>query len=210
MQCKRAKVFIVDDDPHVRKSLYRLMKSADLDVETFASADDFLEGFSHEGPTCLILDVEMPGLSGLDLQEKLIAHKDAIPIIFITAHGDIPMSVKALKKGAVNFLSKPFDDRDLLHAVQEALQRDSEALMARTEHDEISRRLAALTPREYETLTHVIAGSLNKQIAYALNISEATVKVHRGRIMAKMGVDSVAALVRLTEKVDIKPAVTIT
>ena len=120
------------------------------------------------------------------------------------------MSVKALRKGAVNFLSKPFDDSDLLHAVQEALQKDSETLATRAEHDEINRRLATLTPREYETLIHVIAGLLNKQIAYALNISEATVKVHRGRIMAKMGVDSVAALVRLTEKADIKPAGTIT
>lgn len=206
MTFNQAKVFVVDDDPYVRKSLQRLMRSAGLDVETFAGGKEFLDDFSHEGPACLVLDVKMPGLSGLDLQEKLIANENALPVIFITAHGDIPMSVKALKKGAVNFLSKPFDDKDLLDAVYEALEKDLEALMLRNEVNEIKSRLKSLTPREYETLTYVIAGSLNKQIAHALNISEATVKVHRGRIMDKMNVDSVAELVRLTEKVKIKPS----
>lgn len=206
MKFENAKVFVVDDDPFVRKSLNRLMRSADLAVETFAGAEAFLKNCSHKGPSCLVLDVKMPGLSGLDLQEKLLCHKDAMPIIFITAHGDIPMSVKALKKGAVDFLSKPVDDKDLLDAVHEALQKDAEALTVREELEEIQRRLESLTPREYETLTYVIAGLLNKQIAYAMKISEATVKVHRGRIMEKVGVDSVAELVRITGKLDIKPA----
>jgi FixJ family two-component response regulator len=206
MTFENGKIFVVDDDPFVRKSLDRLMRSAGFAVETFDGAKAFLESRSHKGPSCLVLDVQMPGLNGLELQERLLSHEKAMPIIFITAHGDIPMSVKALKTGAVDFLSKPFDDTDLLYAVHEALHKDSEAWRVREECQKILRRVDALTHREYETLTHVIAGSLNKQIAHALRISEATVKVHRGRIMQKMGVDSVAELVRLTEKVDIKPA----
>ena len=190
---EKALVFVVDDDPFIRKSLGFLISSVGLDVETFATAKEFLKRHPHKGPSCLILDVKMPGVSGMALQEKLLSQEYDIPIVFISGHGDIPMTVKAIKKGAVDFLSKPFDDSDLIDAVHEALQKDSETLTTRAENDEINRRLAALTPREYETLTHVIAGSLNKQIANALNISEATVKVHRGRIMAKMGVDSVAA-----------------
>jgi FixJ family two-component response regulator len=199
-------VFIVDDDPSIRKSLDRLIKSAGLAVETFATAHEFLERHSHKGPSCLVLDVKLPDLNGLELQEKLLSQEYAMPIVFITGHGDIPMSVKAMKKGAIDFLSKPFDDKALLDAVQQALQRDSKARTAREERKDIQRRLESLTPREYEILTHVITGMLNKQIAFALNISEKTVKVHRGRVMEKMGVDSVAELVRLTEKVGIKPA----
>lgn len=200
------RVFIVDDDPSIRKSLDRLIRSAGLAVETFATAHEFLERHSHKGPSCLVLDVKMPGLNGLELQEKLLSQEYAMPIIFITGHGDIPMTVKAIKKGAIDFLSKPFDDKDLLDAVHEALQTDSKAWTVRDELENIHRRLKSLTPREYEILTYVINGMLNKQIAYALKISEKTVKVHRGRVMEKMDVDSVAELVRLTEKLDIKPA----
>ncbi len=200
------RVFIVDDDPSIRKSLDRLIRSAGLAVETFATAHEFLERHSHKGPSCLVLDIKMPGLNGLELQEKLLSQEYAMPIIFITGHGDIPMTVKAIKKGAIDFLSKPFDDKDLLDAVHEALQTDSKAWTVRDELENIHRRLKSLTPREYEILTYVINGMLNKQIAYALKISEKTVKVHRGRVMEKMDVDSVAELVRLTEKLDIKPA----
>ena len=200
------RVFIVDDDPSIRKSLDRLIRSAGLAVETFATAHEFLERHSHKGPSCLVLDVKMPGLNGLELQEKLLSQEYAMPIIFITGHGDIPMTVKAIRKGAIDFLSKPFDDKDLLDAVHEALQTDSKAWTVRDELEDIHRRLKSLTPREYEILTYVINGMLNNQIAYALKISEKTVKVHRGRVMEKMDVDSVAELVRLTEKLDIKPA----
>jgi FixJ family two-component response regulator len=206
MTVENAIVFVVDDDPSIRKSLDRLIRSMRLTVETFATANEFLERHSHKGPSCLVLDIKMPGLSGMELQEKLLSKKYAMPIIFITGHGDIPMSVKAVKKGAVDFLSKPFDDKDLLVAVHEALQRASRTWTVLKEQEENCRRLESLTPREYEILTYVITGMLNKQIAYALKISEKTVKVHRGRVMEKIGVDSVAALVRLMEKLDIKPA----
>ena len=199
-------VFVVDDDPSMRKSLERLIKAAGFDVVTFATAQEFLDSHTPKGPSCLVLDVKMPGINGLELQEKLLLEEYAMPIIFITGHGDIPMSVKAIKKGAIDFLSKPFDDKDLLNAVQEALERDSRVRTVRDEGKQIQRHLESLTPREYEVLTYIITGMLNKQIAYALNISEKTVKVHRARVMDKMGVDSVAELVRLTEKVKIKPA----
>jgi FixJ family two-component response regulator len=206
MTVEDAMVFVVDDDPSIRKSLGRLIGSAGLAVETFATAQEFLEHHTHKGPACLVLDVKMPGISGLELQDKLLSWEYARPIVFITGHGDIPMTVKALKKGAVNFLSKPYDEKDLLEAVHEALQKDFKARAVRKEQEEIHRHLESLTPREYEILTHVITGKLNKQIANSLDISEKTVKVHRGRVMEKMGVDSVAELVRLTEKVHIKPA----
>jgi FixJ family two-component response regulator len=206
MTDENALVYVVDDDPSIRKSLGRLIRSAGLAVETFATAREFIEHHPHKGPSCLVLDVKMPDISGLELQEELLSQKYAMPIVFISGHGDIPMTVKAIKKGAVNFLSKPFDEKDLLEAVQEALQRDSMARALWAEQEEIHRRLEFLTPREYEILTHVITGRLNKQIAYSLDISEKTVKVHRGRVMEKMGVDSVAELVRLTEKADIKSA----
>jgi FixJ family two-component response regulator len=206
MTVENAIVFVVDDDPSVRKSLDRLLRSVGLAVETFATAHEFLEQQCLKGPSCLVLDVKMPGISGLELQEKLLSQEHVIPIVFITSHGDIPMTVKAIKKGAVNFLSKPFDEKDLLDAVYEALQRDSKTRAVRQELEEIQHRLESLTLREYEVLTHVITGRLNKQIANSLDISEKTVKVHRGRVMQKMGVDSVAELVRLAEKLDIKPA----
>jgi FixJ family two-component response regulator len=205
MRVEKSIVFVVDDDPSMRRGLYRLILSAGYTVETFVSAGDFLKRRPPKGPSCLVLDVKMPGISGLDLQEKLLSKENAIPIIFISGHGDIPMSVKTLKKGAVNFLSKPVDEKDLLDAIHEALQKDLQGRSVRKEQEKILRRLELLTPREYEILRYVIAGMLNKQIAFALNISEITVKIHRGRVMDKMSVDSVAALVRFTEKVGIEP-----
>ena len=207
MSEKQATVFVVDDDSSVRKGLKRLLKSAGYGVEAFASADEFLAFDSRsDGPACLVLDMQMPGLNGLDLQEKLISRYYTRPIIFITGHGDIPTSVRAMKKGAVEFLTKPFDDRDLLDAVHEALRKDLQTRTVLNERAKIHQRLATLTPREHEILTYVIAGLLNKQIAYVLKISEKTVKVHRGRVMEKTGVESLAELVRFAEKAGVKPA----
>ena len=201
-------VFVVDDDPSIRESLSLLLSSAGYGVEAFASAKVFLESErgTPECPACLVLDVKMPGLSGLDLQKELKSRNTIIPIIFITGHGDIPMSVQAMKKGAADFLSKPFDDSDLLDAVKEALLRDSQTRADLNEQKHILQRMDALTTREHEVLTYLITGMLNKQIAYELNISERTVKAHRKQVLDKMGVDSIAELVRLTEKVGVKPA----
>jgi FixJ family two-component response regulator len=198
-------VFIIDDDASVRKSLSRLLRSAGFEVETFATAEQFLEREHYDGIGCLVLDVRMPGISGIDLQGELSKADYSMPIIFITGHGNIPMGVQAMKKGAVDFLAKPFDDEELLQAVREAVDKDTQGRADHAEVLDIRERLKLLTPREYEILRYVITGMLNKQIAYALGISEKTVKVHRGRIMEKLGVDSVADLVRLAEKADIKP-----
>lgn len=204
---ENATIFIVDDDPSVLKGLKRLFKSKGYDVGTFASAQNFLRSNpSRKGPACLVLDMKMPGLSGLEMQEKLDQGEYDVPIVFLTGHGDIPMSVKAMKKGAIDFLSKPVDESDLLVAVEEALQKAAENLARQEENRHIKNLTQSLTPREYEILTYVITGLLNKQIAYALDISEKTVKVHRGRVMQKMNVDSVAELVRLAEKAGVKPA----
>jgi len=200
-------VFIVDDDPSVRKGLERFLRSTGYDVETFGSAQEFLEMTPDcPGPACLVLDVKMSGLNGLELQDQLQKREYTIPIVFVTGHGDIPMSVKAMKTGAIDFLTKPFDEEDLLKAVQEALKKDVANRSEMNERQNILQRVKSLTPREYEILTYVITGMLNKQIAYALDISEKTVKVHRGRVMEKLGVDSVAELVRLAGKADIEPA----
>jgi len=199
-------VFVVDDDLSLRKALSRLLKSEGYDVETFSSAQEFLHADPRcEVPACLVLDMKMPGLNGLDLQQELHKREYAIPIVFITGHGDIPMGVKAMKKGAIEFLTKPFDDEVLLGAVEEALKKDMANRSAMNERQSILQRVKLLTPREYEILTYVITGMLNKQIAYDLDISEKTVKVHRGRVMEKLGIDSVAELVRLTEKAGIEP-----
>ncbi len=198
-------VFVIDDDASVRKSLSRLLRSADYLAETFASAEEFLGREHFNGIGCLLLDVQMPGLSGMDLQEELNKADYHMPIIFITGHGDIPMSVEAMKKGAVDFLPKPFDDKELLRAIEKAIEKDT---YAKAEYDEtldIRKRIELLTPRENETLRYVITGMLNKQIGLKLNIAEKTVKVHRGRIMEKLCVASVAELVRLAEKVGIRP-----
>ncbi len=199
-------VFVIDDDPSVRKALGRLLRSTGYVVETFGSSEEFLQNIPDGlGPACLILDVKMPGLNGLELQNQLQKTEYVIPIVFITGHGDIPMSVKAMKKGAVDFLVKPFDEEDLLKAVQVALKKDIVDRSAMNEKQLILQRVQLLTPREYEILTYVISGMLNKQTAYELDISEKTVKAHRGRVMAKLGVDSLAELVRLAEKAGIKP-----
>lgn len=199
-------VFVVDDDPSIRESLSLLLSSAGYSVNTFASAKEFLESeHSTSGPACLVLDVKMPGISGLDLQKELTSRNYAIPVIFITGHGDIPMSVQAMKKGAVDFLSKPFDDGQLLDAVKVALLKDSQARADLNEQKHIMQRLDSLTTRENEILTYLITGMLNKQIAYELKISERTVKAHRKQVLDKMGVNSIAELVRLTEKMGVKP-----
>ena len=199
-------VFVVDDDPSIRESLSLLLSSAGYDVKTFTSAIEFLESESRiPGPVCLVLDVKMPGLSGMDLQKELILRNYVIPIIFITGHGDIPMSVQAMKTGAVDFLAKPFDDGSLLNAIKEALLRDSQVRADFDEKKHIMQRLDSLTTREHEVLSYLITGMLNKQIAYELSISERTVKAHRKQVLDKMGVDSIAELVRMTEKLGVKP-----
>ena len=198
-------VFVVDDDVSVRNGLKRLIRSVGLEVETFASAEEFLDHDHPDKPSCLVLDVRMPGLSGLDLQEELAAQGLEMPIIFVTGHGDVRMSVRAMKAGAVDFLEKPFDDQDLLDAIQGAIERDR---LAREEHAEVAdilRRIESLTPREYEVFTLVITGMLNKQIAAELGASEKTIKVHRARVMQKMQVVSIAELVRLAEKAGTTP-----
>jgi len=200
-------VYIVDDDPSVRKSLGRLLKSTGYAVELFGSAREFLQADTIcEGPSCIVLDMKMPEFSGFELQEELNKKGYSLPIVFVTGHGDIPMGVKAMKNGAIDFLTKPFDETDLLNAVQEALSRDSKNREVMDERESIMQRIESLTPREHEILTYVITGMLNKQIAYHLKISEKTVKVHRGRVMEKMDVDSVAQLVRLADKVGVQPA----
>ncbi len=193
-------VFVVDDDPDVLKSLARVLRSAGLAVATFSSPSGFLEQHNPRAAGCVVLDVAMPGLNGLELQQALTAKGSAIPIIFLTGRGDIPMSVQAMKGGAVDFLTKPIHDEDLLKAVHTALEKDRIERQSRAELDEIQERLATLTPREREVLTHVVSGQLNKQIANDLGTVEKTIKVHRARVMEKMKVNSVAELVRLTER----------
>ena len=193
-------VFIVDDDPAVLKSLSRLLRAAQLSVVTFGSAQEFLEQHDTRAPGCLVLDMAMPGLNGLELQDALATKGSTVPIIFLTGHGDVPMSVQAMKRGAFDFLTKPVNDDDLIKAVHAALEKNRIARQSRDELDDIRERLATLTPREREVLTHVVTGQLNKQIAYDLGTVEKTIKVHRARVMEKMKVDSVAELVRLTER----------
>jgi FixJ family two-component response regulator len=194
-------VFIVDDDDSVRKALTRLVKSVDLNVETFASADDFLKRDSHNGPACLVLDIRMPGLSGLDLQDELVAAGRTLPIIFVSAHGNIPLSVRAMKAGAVDFIEKPFEDQTLLDAIHQSLKEDRQAKLKQAELREIQRRVDSLTPREREVFALVVSGKLNKQIAFKLGTSERTIKAHRARVMKKMQAKSLADLIRLAEKV---------
>lgn len=199
-------VYIVDDDESVRKSLNRLIKSAGFQTEVFSCSEEFLRAKKHRRPACLILDVRMPGLTGIDLQNELKKRSIILPIVFITGHGNIPMSVAAIKEGAVDFLQKPFDDKELLNAIGQAIDRDSMALKEEIEKRRIKHLTSSLTPREHEVLQWVITGMLNKQIAGKLGTTEKTVKVHRGRVMHKMKVVSVAQLVRLTQKCGISPA----
>jgi FixJ family two-component response regulator len=193
-------VFIVDDDPSVREALTGLFRSVGLRAQSFSSAQEFLQYRRPDVPSCLILDVRLPGVSGLDLQRELARRDQEIPIIFITGHGDIPMSVRAMKAGAVEFLPKPFRDQDLLDAIGLALQRDIAARQQRAELSDVRTRHGSLTTRERQVMSFVIRGMLNKQIAAELGISEITIKVHRRHVMEKMNAPSLAQLVRMGEK----------
>jgi FixJ family two-component response regulator len=196
-------VYIVDDEETVRRSVSRLVRSVGLNAETFGSAQAFLDHGRPDGPACLVLDVRLPGLSGLDLQSALGPVQHRVPIIFITGRGNIPMSVRAMKGGALDFLRKPVESQELLDAIQRALARSREGLAQEAERARIERRVANLTPREREVLALVVTGMLNKQIAAELGAAEKTVKVHRGRVMKKMEADSVADLVRMTQRAGI-------
>ncbi|MFC1764441.1 response regulator transcription factor [Planctomycetota bacterium] len=200
------RVFIVDDDPSVRKGLTRLLGSHGLDVEVFPCACEFLKVQSERPwPSCILLDVKMPHMDGLELQQELDKRGFCMPIVFLTGHGDIPTSVQAIKGGAIDFLTKPVDEQDLLEAIRAALAEDEEQHTQQNEKEQVLACVRELTAREHEVLKHVIAGRLNKQIAQRLGIAEKTVKVHRGRVMEKMAADSVADLVRLAEKAGIEP-----
>jgi FixJ family two-component response regulator len=196
-------VFVVDDDGSMRESLTDLIRSVGLRVETFASAQEFLRSKRLDVPSCLVLDVRLKGVSGLDLQKRMAEGGVEIPIIFITGHGDIPMTVQAMKAGAVEFLTKPFRDQDLLDAIEQALERDRNARAQRANFNELHNRYGSLTPREREVMALVVAGLLNKQIAGQLGTSEASVKVHRQHVMEKIGAGSLAELVRMADKLGI-------
>jgi FixJ family two-component response regulator len=205
MKDTQAVVFIVDDDPSVRRSLERLIQSVGLAAQSFASAEQFLQSGHREETGCLILDVRMPEISGLDLQEKLTGAGVLLPIIFISGHGTVPMSVRAMKAGAVDFLQKPFDEQDLLDAVYRAIDRCRQGNAEREELKEVEGRLRSLTPKEQEVFACVITGMPNKNIADRLAMAEKTVKVHRASVMQKMGARSLADLVRMAEKGGIRP-----
>jgi len=195
-----ALIAVVDDDPSVRESLESLIRSAGLRVKAFASAQEFLARPQADAPSCLVLDLQLPGLSGLDLQKQLAAVNLEIPIVFITGHGNVPDSVQAMKAGALEFLTKPFADDDLLRAIEQAIERDRRARQQHAEMSDLQARYESLTPREREVMEQVVSGLLNKQVAAELKITEFTVKVHRGQVMRKMQADSLADLVRMAEK----------
>jgi FixJ family two-component response regulator len=204
MTAAEAMVFVVDDDVGTRESLKNLIRSVGLRVEAFASAQDFLSSTRPDVPGCLVLDVRLPGLSGLDLQKRMAEVELEVPIVFISGHGDIPMSVRAMKAGAVEFLTKPFRDQELLDAIQQALERDRNARQQRAEIAELRSRYRRLTPREREVMALVVTGLLNKQVAGELGTSEASVKVHRQHVMEKMRAGSLAALVRMADRIGIR------
>jgi FixJ family two-component response regulator len=197
-------VWVVDDDVSVREALGSLIRSAGLRVETFASAQEFLARSQVDTPNCLVLDVQLPALSGLDLQKRMAEVNLEIPIVFITGHGNIPMSVRAMKAGAVEFLTKPLADQDLLEAIQQAISRDRVARQQKAKMRQLQDRYQSLTPREREVMERVVSGLLNKQVAAELGTTEFTVKVHRGRVMRKMQCNSFADLVRMSEMLGVR------
>ena len=202
MKEKPATVFVVDDDDAVRTSLRLLLKSVGLPVETFASAQEFLDAFDSDRAGCLVLDIRMPGMSGLELQQRLNEIHAIVPIVFITGHGDVPMAVEAMQHGAVDFIQKPFRDQDLIDRINQALEKDRDNRAGLKERDAIRRRMQQLTPREREVLDLVTQGKANKVIAGDLNVSQRTVEIHRARVMEKMGASSLAHLVRMVIEAD--------
>jgi RNA polymerase sigma factor (sigma-70 family) len=199
-------IYVVDDDPSVRDSTELMLKSVGFNVKTFGSAQDFLKANLQEDLGCLVLDVRMPEMSGLDLQEKLVSAKTPLPVIFITGHGTVPMSVRAMKAGAVDFLQKPFEEQDLLDAINRAVARQRERRSKKDQVEKLQLRLKALTPREYEVFSLLVTGMANKEIAYELGASERTIKAHRARIIEKMNAGSLADLVRFAEQLKTPPS----